>query len=323
MQILTALGIKELYYRLKNIKELNIYKNDILYKEGILEILKNNKQIKVIIIYEKIPGEISFLELINKIKNINNEIKIVFILENKNPELEKILNENNIKNIFYNSEINFKDFIFKIKNIDLSENELLIKEIEKLKQIILEKNQELNKYKSLFDNKKVIINKEIFKKQFNLIKKLFFNKHQINSIKNKTNKILVISEINFYNYKKIKKIIQKKINFKIEYLNLNNLNIKIKKYDNIIFLINSNFDEIKNGIEKINILKQNYSEKKINILFLQDKYNPISIKILKKIFKYKILGEIKVVKNNNYFVSKKTIKNIIEINKKQKLQFKF
>ena len=40
MNLLTALGNNELYNKLKSIKEFNLYKNDILYREGIIELLK-------------------------------------------------------------------------------------------------------------------------------------------------------------------------------------------------------------------------------------------------------------------------------------------
>ena len=174
MKILTALGNNNLFEKLKINNELNLYKNDIQYREGIIEVLKENKNINLIIIYEKIPGNIEFEELINKIKIINNEIKFIFILENKNKKLENILLNNNIKNIFYNNEINFNEFILKIKNINFSEKYILEKENEILKKTIFEKNEEINNYKKIKNNK------------------------------NKKEKLLIITNLKFNEFKKIK-----------------------------------------------------------------------------------------------------------------------
>ena len=113
-KILTALDNQEFYDKIKSIKDFYVYEKDIQYKEGIIDILKIKPNFDILIIYEKLLGEISIEKLIQKIKLINNKIKIIFILENKNEELEKILINENIKNIFYNDEINFENFINKI-----------------------------------------------------------------------------------------------------------------------------------------------------------------------------------------------------------------
>lgn len=306
MRILTALGIQSLFKKLKNIKEFNLYKIDIQYREAILEILKKDNNFNLIIIYEKLTGEISFEELINKIKIINNEIKIIFLLENKNDELEKILFNKNIKNIFYNNEINFEEFIFKIKNINFSEEELLKKEIEKLNKIISEKNNEIIKYKNNKSKNKKINNKNE-NKNLNLKNKKEFNKMN-NYEKNNFIKSVIITEINYEKFKiirnKMKKLNKQSFLFssKIEYLNLNEQgflyrNKKIKYYDNIIFILNMNLEEIKKINKIINLIKIKYliKDEKINIIFIKNKYNSINLKILKNIFKnYNVLDKIKL-----------------------------
>ena len=67
MEVLTALGNNNLFKKLKTINGIKLYKNDIQYREGIIEVLKENKNINLIIIYEKIPGNIEF-----EGENINN-----------------------------------------------------------------------------------------------------------------------------------------------------------------------------------------------------------------------------------------------------------
>ena len=135
IKILTAVGNQNLNNILKKEKEIEIIENDIFYKEGILEFLEKNNKIDILILYEKLEGEINIFDLIKNIKKINNKINIFFILENKNMELEILLKEENIENIFYNDEINIEEFINKIKNIKINMEENLNEEIKKLKNI--------------------------------------------------------------------------------------------------------------------------------------------------------------------------------------------
>lgn len=148
IKVLTAIGNENLNNILKNQNEFEILENDIFYKEGILEFLEKNNNVDILILYEKLSGEINIINLINKIKIINNEINIFFILENKNEEFEKLLKKVNIKNIFYINEININDFIEKIKNTKINNNEKLIEEINLLKNIINKKDEEIIKYKN-------------------------------------------------------------------------------------------------------------------------------------------------------------------------------
>ena len=90
IKILTAIGNQNLNNILKKENEFEILKEDIFYKEGILEFLEKNKNIDILILYEKLYGEITIQDLIKNIKKINNEIIIFFILENKNEEIENI-----------------------------------------------------------------------------------------------------------------------------------------------------------------------------------------------------------------------------------------
>ena len=89
-------------------------------------------------------------------------------------------------------------------------------------------------------------------------------------------------------------------------MNLKYLNKKIKYY-NLVFLINSNLDEIKKLNKIISLIKIKYFIKnnKINILFIDNK-NSIDLKILKNIFKEnKVIGKINF--NNKELINKKII----------------
>ena len=135
-KIITAINNPKLNEELKKENNFEIVGKDIQYKEAILEILEKINNIDLIIINEKIPGEITIEKLIKKIKLINEKIKIIFILENKNEELEKILIKNNINEIYYNNKINLNDLIKIINKKEINMEE----EIIKLKKIIEEKN---------------------------------------------------------------------------------------------------------------------------------------------------------------------------------------
>ena len=91
IKVLTAIGNENLNNILKNQNEFEILENDIFYKEGILEFLEKNNNVDILILYEKLSGEINIINLINKIKIINNEINIFFIFNCKNLELYRLI----------------------------------------------------------------------------------------------------------------------------------------------------------------------------------------------------------------------------------------
>ena len=190
---------------------------DFLYKEAVLEYLEINKNVDVIILYEKLPGEIYLIDLVRKIKLINSEICIFIILESKNKEFEKLLKIENIKKVFYNDEINLDEFISSLKNIKLDNSEKLQEEILLLKKLINQKDEELLSFKNNRIKKyKLKKNKKIFTIIQN--KKIEINKNNINKIflENKINLKKIQIEINnkiFFINKKIAKIVFKKMIF--------------------------------------------------------------------------------------------------------------
>ncbi len=279
IKVLTAIGNENLNNILKEQDEFEILENDIFYKEGILEFLEKNNDVDILILYENLAGEINIINLINKIKIINNEINIFFILENKNDELEKILKKENIKNIFYINEINVNDFIDKIKNAKINNNEKLIEEINLLKNIINKKNEELIKYKnSNFENKKLII----------LIGEKNVGKTTIlNNLKN------IYWREDIYEFKE---------------MNMNDyLEIKNETYK-IIFVLERKIDKIKFSKKIINelILKNKISPEKINIIFNKINNYSINKNISKSILKnINIIGNIKLNKYPDYLINEK------------------
>ena len=279
IKVLTAIGNENLNNFLKKQSDFEILENDIFYKEGILEFLEKNNDVDILILYENLAGEINIINLINKIKIINNEINIFFILENKNDELEKILKKENIKNIFYINEINVNDFIDKIKNAKINNNEKLIEEINLLKNIINKKDEELIKYKnSNFENKKlvVLIGEE------NVGKTTILNN--------------------------LKSIYWRKDIFEFKEMNMNDyLEIKNETYK-IIFVLERKIDKIKFSKKIINklIFKNKISPEKINIIFNKIDNYSINKNISKSILKnINIIGNIKLNKYPDYLINEK------------------
>ena len=120
IKILTAIGNENLNKILKEKNKFEVIENDIFYKEGILEFLEENKNIDILILYEKLSGEIYIIifvieRRIEKIK-INKKIINKLILENKiNSEKINII-FNKINNYSVNKKIS-KNIYKKIKII--------------------------------------------------------------------------------------------------------------------------------------------------------------------------------------------------------------
>lgn len=302
MKVITAIGDEYLNNKLKEQYNIEIICNDIIYKEGILEIIEKYEDIDLLIFSELLAGEIELKELIEKIKEKNNKIKIIIILEEKNEKLENYLYSKGINKIIYDNKINF-DELLNLINSEGENEEDLKEEINKLKNIILENQNNKNK----LNNKKLIKNNKIK------------NKEKI--INNNYNNILNNSEINnnFNKNNNSKKYIKK-------YIILNKLkNIKIFRKINKnkkIFNNNSNSKKIISivgprgagkSIISVNLAKINiYTKNKILILDF-DFFNNSIYTIFGT--KKHLINNLKM--NNNYFPDEKNIKNYNEIDEEK------
>ena len=144
-KIITAIGDENLNIFLKKQNNIEVIGNDIQYQEGIFEILEKNNNIDFLIFSELIKGNLLIEKIVEKIKLINNNINIIIILENKKEELENILIAKGVYKILYNNEVEIKDFINLINKNKNNENEELKKEINNLKELIIE-DQKRNIY---------------------------------------------------------------------------------------------------------------------------------------------------------------------------------
>ena len=160
--VITALNYPKLNIALQKEKNLKIMHKDIIYKEGILEILEIKKEIDFLIINYDLPGKISIEELIKKIKKMNNKIELIFILEKENEEKEKILKKYEIKNIYYNDQMEIENFIQMLQEKNKKNEKELEEEIRKLKKIIQEKDKSEQKIQNKKEERR---RKSILKKR--------------------------------------------------------------------------------------------------------------------------------------------------------------
>ena len=247
----------------KIIKNKLIKNENILYKEAIIDIVKKNKKIDILIISEKIPGDIDIIKLIKKIKNINKKIEIIIILSNKKNEKELI--KNNIKEIYFNNIFSINKLIKKIKDKNIKNTKINNNIINKKIKKIVEKIYRLinkNKKEKITDKKIIFIfgedkiNKKII--ELYIIKKIILENKKITiiNLKLKNNKKIKNQNIEYKKTIKLKNINSKKnryyLNYKIDY------KLKEKKVDrNIKEIININkMLEDKNELIKSKIVRE-------------------------------------------------------------------
>ncbi len=319
ISIITAINDKKIYSELENNKHIKIISKDIQYKEGILEMLEENKNINFIILKEDLPGQIKNIELINKIKKINSKIKLIFILNKKEDIKENYFKKNNI-NYVYCSEINIKKIleIINIENKIISIlgscgsgktiNLLLMAELlSKNKRILIfeENKSVINLLKSRKTNEEIIeIKNNIFLLNINLLKKE-------KVLTNKIDYKLIIDKINLI-----------KNNYDYIFIEISNL-YKYKLYEKIInkniYILNSNLMEINKNKKTINYLIN--KNNKLNLILNNYNSNSICEEILKNIFKnkIKILEKLKYNKNYNLIINNKFNINYLDISTKNKI----
>lgn len=305
-KILTAINNPNLNKKLSEQEFIEIPYKDIQYKEAILEILNEDNYFDIIIINEKLPGEINFIELIKKINRINKKIKIIIILEKEDEIKESELKKININNIYYNNKITLEYLIKIIKEKEINKEEELKKEISELKQII--KMNEIkniknmpNNNKKFFSKNKIFYYKELFKKPILLIKNIKYKQKEIN-----IKEICKGRVINVIGYKATGKsvitlMLAKALsdkNYRILIINFSSEEINFYSYM---------FNYSKGDTKKFYIKKKHFYRKSKSINF--QKSNKINIKNLK--LKKEILKN-KIYKFKNFYNIEKNINNILK-----------
>ena len=318
---------EEVNKEISNYDEIQVLSNDFLYQEAVLDFIEKNPDIDFLLLNEELPGE-KIEDFINKI----NKIKIILFVENKSNNIEKIIKEN-IYRIFTNGEKTVDEIIKIIKEENYVEK--LEKEIENLKEIIQEKNNNKNNFKQYFEkiinrkenNHEVQNSKIICISGCSGIEKDIFTYIFAKEIPNKDNKTIII-DLDILNdnihkliqNKKIKIIRGKEIllekNEKISTIKFEEIIKKIKKeYNQIIVNTSSEcfYDINKKILEKSNkiifIIENNIENikksKKLLEIYLEnfnikkEKFEIILNKTEKKenIYLSEIIGSLSINKN--------------------------
>ncbi len=332
-RVITAIGNPILNEKLVE-NNIKVACNDIQYKEGILEYLEKDSNIKFIIIDEKIPGNIDTNELITLIKKIESNIKIILISEQskydvykiyKNLDIEEILRFINKENIYNQNTIppivDFNQNKTKeskvitilgpngigksVFSITLSNN------IENRKILIIDfdiLNNSLhtllgvNEYsKKLENNLKKSKNKVLNPYEFDIndfIIKTKFNLDLISGIN------LIFDFDTQVSPTKMRNLIEK-IKYQYDYIIIDTSSEcfldytreLIKISDKCIFISGANMLEVKKSQKLLQIYDEewNIKNKEIDIIFNKCTKQSIDDEILKQLFKgNKILGKIKL-----------------------------
>ena len=134
-RVITAIGINTLNFRLKEKEEIEVIGNDIPYQDGVLDVLKGNSDINILILNENLVGEYEIKEFLNKIIEINKNLEIIFFMESENSRLRSFLEKKGILKVFVDGEIGLNEIIEIILNKNNYNNNFNT-EVEKLRKIV-------------------------------------------------------------------------------------------------------------------------------------------------------------------------------------------
>ncbi len=160
-KIITAISTNKLNKKIRERKIYEVIGNDIPYQDGVLDILKGNSEINILILSETIPGEYEIKNFIIEIKKTNPYIELIVFIKEENQELKNFFIRNGINKIYIDGENTLEEILNDIYFINNETN--LNLEIEKLREIIKEKTIE--------NNSKKLVSKNIKKENYLKISK--------------------------------------------------------------------------------------------------------------------------------------------------------
>lgn len=297
IKIITAINNEVLNKKLVQ-ENFNVLCKDIQYQEGIFEQIEKSNEIDIIIISSILPGNMRIEKVIEKIIEKIPKIRIIIILEKKNDILEDFLYSKGVYDIYYDNEVDVDTIInlltkkeIKKEEFNYYEKEKLIKEINELKKIINEKEENKNNI-----NKNIISIYGINGIGKTLLSIIIALNLKINK------KIIIISK----EYENIKKINNNKINIRKNIEIGNDFNI-INKNNNYDYIILDNPEKYNNNYFNILIIGQNLLELR-NSKKIKEKNIKI---IINKINKYSIYSQIiEEIYNNQKIIGKISFNNL-------------
>ena len=144
-KIITAIGHPGINGSLREMPDFEVEYEDILYQEGLLEILKASLP-DVLLLSELLPGGYDKKGIIEKIREIDGYFKVIIILEREDVEFRNFLISKGIFDIFVDNQAEMDDLvecinqdpkvIVRIKQEIPKETR---EEMENLKRLLLEK----------------------------------------------------------------------------------------------------------------------------------------------------------------------------------------
>ncbi len=112
-KILVAIDNMKIYKEINKIEEYDIYKQDIVYKEGVLEYIAKNK-VDIIITRDDLQGDMIKEIYIKQIKLLVPDVKLILFVKEMNNSYLEFLYNNNVFNIIQNHDTFTKEDIMNL-----------------------------------------------------------------------------------------------------------------------------------------------------------------------------------------------------------------
>lgn len=267
IKVITAIGEEKLNEELRKFSNVKVINKDILYLDGIFEVLDKDYNIDLVIIGSGVVSNEEIIKTINLIKKINSKIDIVFITSIDDEDVKKILVNKGIKYIL-DEGVNIKKLLNKIDYKFLKKENK-----DNKKKTKIANNNSLNK---LLNDKQVYNNQIISVAGSGGVGKSIITGVLANQLHKKYKNILIVDldilnnsmntifGVNKYPFKIRKRIENLKDKSKIKFDSSNVESLIVKVRDNVDLLSGTNllfnFEKYeKSGFERIiNKLQNQY-----------------------------------------------------------------
>ena len=148
--IITAIGNPYLNEKIKKNKDLKVNCRDIIYQEGIIEIISKDKNIDTMLISTQILGEEVFEDFVMKVRKIKKKATIIIFINKKQNINKNFFNSLEIYEFYENTINGYNQFYEKVKNLNKPQKtEKLKEEMQDFRKTILQSNKKI-KDKTIF-----------------------------------------------------------------------------------------------------------------------------------------------------------------------------